>query len=372
MNSQLVALENVTKSYGSFVAVDDVSFIVRRGEFFSLLGPSGCGKTTLLRMLGGFEIPEKGQIYIDGQASTSLPADKRPTNTVFQSYALFPHLTIAENIAYGLRTLAIDRAQKKAIVAKSLSMIRLADKADAKPQQLSGGQRQRVALARALARQPKVLLLDEPLSALDKQLREDMQLELREIQRRVGITFIFVTHDQDEALAMSDRVAVMSVGRVVQIGTPGEIYESPVSRDVASFIGTMNFFPGTFLGYEQENAIVDAGPVGTMKVFHNSARCGPRQGDNVLVAIRPEKISWNSSDHENVVRGDLGASSYFGDRSHIYVSIAGIDRPISVARQNSSRQWDGSDPAVALSWPPENAILLPPNGPWNAKVQGSK
>jgi len=242
-----VELHAICKTFGAQSVLDNVSFNVEAGEFFSLLGPSGCGKTTLLRLIGGFETASSGTVRIDGQPVNGLPPELRPTNTVFQNYALFPHLSVADNIGYGLRALKLPGSEQEKMIEDCLEMVRLSAYAARKPNALSGGQRQRVALARALAPRPKVLLLDEPLSALDKQLREQMQLELRRIQRQVGITFIFVTHDQEEALALSDRMAVMSQGRVLQLDTPARIYETPANREVAAFIGSMNFFAGVIV-----------------------------------------------------------------------------------------------------------------------------
>ncbi|NRB36628.1 MAG: ABC transporter ATP-binding protein, partial [Rhodobacteraceae bacterium] len=240
-----ISIQNVNKFFGSFQAIDDINMDIGRGEFFSLLGASGCGKTTLLRMLAGFESTSAGEIYIDGQPMADVPPHQRPVNMVFQSYAIFPHLNVRDNIAYGLRKSGLTKAQKYDRVEEMLEMIKLPGYGQRKATQLSGGQRQRVALARALILKPKVLLLDEPLGALDKQLREQMQLELRALQRQIGITFVFVTHDQEEALTLSDRIAVMAGGKVLQVDTPAGLYETPKSRDVASFIGNMNFFRGT-------------------------------------------------------------------------------------------------------------------------------
>ncbi|MEM7667841.1 MAG: ABC transporter ATP-binding protein, partial [Pseudomonadota bacterium] len=242
-----ISIQNVSKSFGLVRAVEDVSIDIGHGEFFSLLGSSGCGKTTLLRMLAGFEGATSGEIYIDGQPMSAVPPHHRPVNMVFQSYAIFPHLNVRDNIAYGLRKQKLSRDERNGRVDELLELIKLPGYGDRRANQLSGGQRQRVALARALILRPKVLLLDEPLGALDKQLREQMQIELRALQRAVGITFVFVTHDQEEALTLSDRIAVMSGGEVLQMDTPHMLYERPSSREVASFIGTMNFFEGRII-----------------------------------------------------------------------------------------------------------------------------
>ncbi len=256
----IISIRGVSKHFGAVHAVDEVDLEIQRGEFFSLLGPSGGGKTTLLRMLAGFEAPSEGEIYIDGQPMAAIPAYRRPVNMVFQNYAIFPHLDVRGNIAFGLRKSGLSKAEINAKVDEMLNLIKLPGYAGRGATELSGGERQRIALARALIKRPKVLLLDEPLGALDKKLREQMQLELRDLQKSVGITFVFVTHDQEEALTMSDRIAVMSKGRVLQVEAPTGLYERPNSRFVADFIGTMNFFDGRVRKSDNGAAIVDAGP----------------------------------------------------------------------------------------------------------------
>ncbi|MBT7612521.1 MAG: ABC transporter ATP-binding protein, partial [Rhodospirillaceae bacterium] len=248
-----ISIRNTSKHFGSVKAVDDISFNIGEGEFFSLLGASGCGKTTLLRMLAGFEQPTLGNIYIDGQPQAGVPPHQRPVNMVFQNYAIFPHLNVHKNIAYGMRKSGLSKAEVDRKVDEMLELIKLPGYGARGAHQLSGGQRQRIALARALIKQPKVLLLDEPLGALDKKLREQMQLELRALQRDVGITFVFVTHDQEEAMTMSDRIAVMSLGKVLQIDTPTSLYEVPQIKEVADFIGTINFFDGSIKGKEGDS-----------------------------------------------------------------------------------------------------------------------
>src|SRR5215207_5275618 len=262
----IIALEGVTKSFGAVRAVEMVSFEVRRGEFFAILGPSGCGKTTLLRILAGFEEPDDGKVLIDGQPMAGVAPHARPTNMVFQNYAIFPHLNVRDNIAYGLRRQKLGRQETDELVAKALELIKLPGYGGRAAQELSGGERQRVALARALVCRPKVLLLDEPLGALDKKLREEMQIELRQLQRTVGITFVFVTHDQEEALALSDRIAVMSAGRALQVDSPNRLYEEPNSRQVAEFIGSMNFIDGAVKSSQHGFAFIDAGAHRTLKV----------------------------------------------------------------------------------------------------------
>ena len=362
-SDSMISIEGISKHFGPVKAVDDVSFDIRRGEFFSLLGPSGCGKTTLLRMLAGFELPTAGELLIDGQPMSTVPPNARPTNMVFQNYAIFPHLNVRENIAYGLRKRKLGKAETTRTVDQALALIKMPGYGDRRSDQLSGGQRQRVALARALVCQPKVLLLDEPLGALDKKLREEMQIELRQIQRTVGITFVFVTHDQEEALTLSDRVAVMSRGKVLQIDHATRLYEAPNCREVAEFIGTMNILPGTVSGISHGRANVAAGALGA---FEARAENGmPVQGAPVLVAIRPEKlqISWERPGLTiNTLAGKVGAVAYFGDRSHFYVNVEGCEKPLAVALQNGERRVDGGDPVgrpVWLSWEPDAAVLLP-------------
>ena len=281
-----VELVNVTKMFGEFTAVDDISLNVRDGEFFSLLGPSGCGKTTTLRLIAGFEQPTLGDIFIHGQPVAGIPPYKRPVNTVFQNYALFPHMTVAQNVAFGLEMKKVRKAEIEQRVNEALELVQLPHLRDRKPKQLSGGQRQRVALARALINRPEVLLLDEPLGALDLKLRKAMQLELKQIQAEVGITFIYVTHDQEEAITMSDRIAVMNDGVIQQIGAPREIYDHPANRFVADFIGETNFVSGKVVELG-DYVTVDIGePVLGTANGRNLAI-----GQEVSLAIRPEKIN---------------------------------------------------------------------------------
>jgi spermidine/putrescine ABC transporter ATP-binding subunit len=358
-----ISIRGVTKQFGRLRAVNDISFDIRRGEFFSLLGPSGCGKTTLLRMLAGFESPTSGEIFIDGQPMSRVPPNTRPTNLVFQSYAIFPHMTVGQNIGYGLRKKRLSKSEMAGTVAQALSRVRLDGYADRLPHQLSGGQRQRVALARALVCQPKVLLLDEPLGALDKKLREEMQIELRELQRVLGITFVFVTHDQEEALALSDRIAVMSRGEALQVDNASRLYESPASREVAAFIGSMNFFDGSIRECTGGRAVIDAGPAGHLVADASHRSFDP--GTSVSVAVRPEKLTlhWQPpEDCVNCIAGAVSAEAYFGDRSHYYVAIDGQDQPIAVALQNSQRSVDLRETRgrrVWLAWSIDAAVVLP-------------
>lgn len=352
--SQFIAVDRVTKRFGPVLAVDDVGFEIERGEFFSLLGPSGCGKTTLLRMLAGFETPSAGEIWIDGQAMTSVPPYRRPTNMVFQSYAVFPHLSVRQNVAYGLRVEHLSSGERDRRVEEALALVQLSGLAERRPNQLSGGQRQRVALARALIKRPKVLLLDEPLAALDKKLREEMQIELRQLQRSVGITFVFVTHDQEEALALSDRVAVLFDGKVAQIGGPREIYDRPASRTVGAFIGSMNFFPAGLRGRENGALVVDCAGLGTVAVPEGN-RHG--EGDPSTVAIRPERLRLAAEPPPGAlsVPVRLISSAFLGDRSHHLVRAEGLPQPVMVAAQageptprEDGPLWLVADPGAAL------------------------
>jgi spermidine/putrescine ABC transporter ATP-binding subunit len=348
-----IRIQNVTKRFaGNVVAVDDADFGIARGEFFSLLGPSGCGKTTLLRMIAGFEYPSDGAILIDGADITDLPPHKRPSNMVFQSYAIFPHLNVFDNIAYGLRKARLPKAELARRVDEALAMIKLTGFGKRRGDQLSGGQRQRVALARALIMRPKVLLLDEPLGALDKRLREFMQIELRQLQKTVGITFVFVTHDQEEALSMSDRIAVMSAGKVLQIADPRTLYEQPNCREVADFIGTMNFFDATVTAREGATCVLDAGPLGQLR-----AASSEPIGAKLLVAIRPEKITLADSG----IAGTIAASAYLGERNHIHVLVDGVKDPVAVAQQNQDRTGARRETGdkVHLTWQPEAMVVLP-------------
>ena len=357
-----ISIRDVSKSFGPVKAVDHVSMEIGAGEFFSLLGPSGCGKTTLLRMLAGFEAPTSGEIIIDGQPMSAVPPHQRPVNMVFQSYAIFPHLNVRDNIAYGMRKAKLPRRELDALVEEMLEMIKLPGYGNRRSDELSGGERQRIALARALIRRPKVLLLDEPLGALDKKLREQMQLELRALQRSVGITFVFVTHDQEEALTMSDRIAVMSKGRYLQIDTPTRLYEAPNNREVAAFIGSMNFFDARIKSLSGESATVDAGPLGRISAPVREATFS--EGDKVLVAIRPEKFSLSETrtgGNENSIEGMLGAAAYLGDRSHFYVRVDGIQQPIAVSAQNATRvdnSFRDQERQVWLNWSDDAVVLL--------------
>jgi putrescine transport system ATP-binding protein len=357
-----IVIEGINKKFGAFTAVDAVNLRIFKGEMFALVGASGCGKTTLLRMLAGFATPSSGRILIDDVDMTSVPPYERPVNMMFQSYALFPHMTVAENIGYGLRRMKLDDSIKDKRLGEALEMVQLGPLAKRKPHQLSGGQRQRVALARALIRRPKVLLLDEPLSALDKKLREQTQFELMNIQSQVGITFVFVTHDQDEAMALSTRIAVMNRGQVVQVGTPSEIYEFPQDRFVADFIGTTNLFEGTVSGTEAGHFIVRSAEAGCDIVVDELARFG--SGQRVWVALRPEKIRLSKQplggDRVNQIKGTVWELGYLGNRSTYRIKTE-TGKLVTVFAQNERRtsEWtiDWSD-EVYLSWTANCAVLL--------------
>jgi len=362
-DSSFISIQGVAKHFGPVKAVDDVSFDIARGEFFSLLGPSGCGKTTLMRMIAGFEEATFGDIYIDGQPMGRIPPHKRPVNMVFQNYAIFPHLTVRQNIAFGLRKDKLPKTELDSRVDEALEMIKLAGYGDRGATQLSGGQRQRVALARALIKKPKVLLLDEPLGALDKKLREQMQLELRALQKSVGITFIFVTHDQEEAMTMSDRIAVMSDGKALEIDEPATLYEKPKTRFVADFLGSMNFFDGTVKSVDDGVSVVATNQVGEVKIRHATHQ--PNPGESVIVAVRPENVLVSEARptaSANMVQGRVNAAAFLGDRSHIYVSVDGADDPVLTLMQNlggAASRMGGEQHEVWLHWSDDASILLP-------------
>ncbi|HET89593.1 MAG TPA: ABC transporter ATP-binding protein [Chloroflexi bacterium] len=358
MSEQAVQLNRVSKKFGSVVAVNDVSLSIADGEFFSLLGPSGCGKTTTLRLIAGFELPTRGEVYIGQDLQGETPPYRRPVNTVFQNYALFPHMTISRNVGFGLEMRKLPRDEIQRRVSEALDMVQLPGMGERKPSQLSGGQQQRVALARALVNQPKVLLLDEPLGALDLKLRKAMQLELKALQHRIGITFVYVTHDQEEALTMSDRIAVMNGGRVLQIGTPEEIYERPANRFVADFIGETNFLEGQVTAGRPGEATVQVEDSLTIPVSADKA-VGKR--DVVTVAIRPEKISLHAEPPDDrAVAGVIEEVIYTGTDTRYLVRIG--EQTIVTVRQQNVGVGEGASflkgASIYLHWRLQSARLL--------------
>ncbi len=357
--SPSVVLRNVTKRFDTFTAVDDLSLELGHGEFFTLLGPSGCGKTTTLRMIAGFERPTSGEIAIEGEDVAALPPHKRPTNTVFQSYALFPHLSVEKNVAFGLKRKRVGNDEIAERVATELKRVGLAREAGRRPSQLSGGMQQRVALARALVNLPKVLLLDEPLGALDLKLRKGLQVELKRIQREVGITFVYVTHDQEEALTMSDRIAVMNRGHVEQVSNPEEVYDRPTTSFVAGFIGVSNLMPATVSGPGRVK--LDSGP-------EVPADTGDfRPGEGCAAVVRPEKLKVSLNGDagavgaEPQVEGIVESSLYLGTATQIVVNLGGEVRMtvlIPNADESERQRLPGGGAKVTLSWAPEHMHVV--------------
>lgn len=359
-----IKVVGVTKKFGTFVAVDSVDLNIYQGELFSLLGGSGCGKTTLLRMLAGFEEPSEGKIFIDGVDMAGIPPYERPVNMMFQSYALFPHMTVEKNVGYGLRRDGVPGNEIKTRVEEMLEMVELGQFAKRKPHQLSGGQRQRVALARALVKRPKVLLLDEPLGALDKRLREQTQFELMDLQYRLGITFVVVTHDQEEAMTLSTRIAVMNEGEFVQIGTPTEIYEYPENRFVANFIGSANMFEGRVTDNGRDHVSVKCHGIDTD--FYIDHGMSIKEGASVWIAVRPEKVKISKQAPDemkyNFLKGKVNDIGYMGNHS-IFRVMTENGEIVHVTHQNQYRpkgaehevDWDDE---VFLSWEPSSAVVL--------------
>ena len=355
---ELLRVEGLSKRFGDFVAVDRLSLDIRQGEFFALLGPSGCGKTTLLRLIAGFERPDAGRILLDGIDLARVPPYRRPVNMMFQNYALFPHLTVAANVAFGLKQEGLPRREIAQRVAEMLALVKLENFAARKPDRLSGGQRQRVALARSLVKRPRVLLLDEPMAALDKKLRDETRFELMDLQRRLGLTFVIVTHDQDEAMIVADRIAVMDRGRLMQVAPPVEIYEQPNSRWVADFVGDVNLFAGRCGG---DGTSIEDTPAGRLRV---GARIDAEPGAVVWVAVRPEKICIahepSPPGAENCVAGTIVDIGYLGDLSTYKLRLADGSL-VKAAVANTGRRNGppiGPGRAVWLSFSPEAAVAL--------------
>jgi len=360
-----IRLRGISKHFGEFVAVDNVDLDIGKGELFSILGGSGCGKTTLLRIMGGFEAPTAGTVEIDGVDITSLPPYERPVNMMFQSYAIFPHMNVEKNIAYGLRKDGIARSEIDDRVTEAIRLVQLDAFRTRQPDQLSGGQRQRVALARALIKRPKVLLLDEPLAALDKKLRERTQFELMNIQDKLGITFVVVTHDQEEAMTLSTRIAVMDEGRFLQVGDPKEIYEYPRSRFVADFVGTINMFDGSVVRVDEDTISLHCPDIGTQ--IHALRIGDVSAGQAVCVALRPEKIFISrekADDDSNSIPGVVDDLGYLGNRSLYRIRLQ-TGRVIQVSRQNQRRsatrfvEWEDE---VWVSWRPRSTIVIGEGG----------
>jgi spermidine/putrescine ABC transporter ATP-binding subunit len=367
----IIEFRNITKRFGEVVAVDDVTLDIAEGEFFALLGPSGCGKTTLLRMLAGFETPTRGQILIDGREITSVPPNRRPVNMVFQSYALFPHMSVRENVEYGLRMDGVATAERRSRAAEALALVKLDGLEDRQPDQLSGGQRQRVALARAIVKRPRVLLLDEPLSALDAKLREELRFELSALQDTLGITFVMVTHDQDEALALATRCAVMHKGALLQVATPADLYEFPSSRLVADFIGSVNLFEGHVVTDAADHAVIDLPGHGIRAWLDHGI--GVSETVTIWLAVRPEKVELHKRQNgapppemegtpagHNVLAGTIRDIAYLGSESVFDVTL-GTGHTLRVIRPNLTR-WDQEDftwdEPVWLGWHAEAAAVL--------------
>lgn len=391
MNGSQVKIDHVSKEFGDFIALNDINFTINQGEFFTLLGPSGCGKTTLLRIIAGFENPDDGAVLFDDTNVVGLPPNKRHSNTVFQSYALFPHMTVFENVAFSLRLKKVDNATVEEKVRKYLSLVQLEEHMYKKPNQLSGGQRQRVAIARALINEPKVLLLDEPLSALDAKLRSSLLVELDRLHDKIGITFIFVTHDQSEALAVSDRIAIMNKGNVLQIGTPFEVYESPATQFVAKFIGETNLFESTVVkceGYkaktgEEYMVTLNTPALGMQAQLTGDTQATKEEDKNILVTdyehtdegqkvaftIRPEKIritleepNVNGRKDINVFKGVVEEPVYTGFQSKFYIKLEKTGTIVKVFKQHTNYLDDGPEiqwnDTVYISWSAEDGYIV--------------
>jgi len=357
----LVKIDRVTKKFDETIAVDNVSLDIHKGEIFALLGGSGSGKSTLLRMLAGFERPTEGRIYLDGQDITDLPPYERPINMMFQSYALFPHMTVAQNIAFGLKQDKMSNDEIDARVAEMLKLVQMSQYAKRKPHQLSGGQRQRVALARSLAKSPKLLLLDEPMGALDKKLRSQMQLELVEIIERVGVTCVMVTHDQEEAMTMAERIAIMNLGWIAQIGSPIDIYETPTSRLVCEFIGNVNLFDGQVVDDAEGHAVIDS-PALERNIYVGHGVSTSVQDKNITYAIRPEKLLVTTEQptcEYNWSRGKVHDIAYLGGHSVFYVELPSgkiVQSFVANAERRGTRPTWGDE--VFVWWEDDSGVAL--------------
>ena len=358
-----IEFRHVTKRFGDFTAVDDVSLGIYEREFFALLGPSGCGKTTLMRMVAGFEPPTAGEVFLDGQSLAGVPPYRRPTNMMFQSYALFPHMTVEANIAFGLKQDRMPAPEIKARVEEMLALVKLTAFARRKPHQLSGGQKQRVALARSLAKKPKVLLLDEPLGALDKKLREETQFELIDLQQKLGLTFLIVTHDQEEAMTVADRIAVMNHGKIVQVATPAEIYEQPHSRYVADFIGDINMLEGRVAAPPGPGTVrMECVGTGATVIVHQALDA--RSGDSAWFAIRPEKVAISldrpADPRVNAVTGEVWDIGYLGDVSiyHVRLDTGATVKATVTNRTRLVERPITWDDRVWLTWGRDSGVVL--------------
>ena len=356
-----IQIENVTKKFGDFTAIDNLNLDIYKNEFFSLLGPSGCGKTTLLRMLAGFEKITDGRILLDGEDISEIPPHLRPINMMFQSYALFPHMTVEKNIAFGLKQDNLPENEIRQRVEEMLELVELTDFAKRKPNQLSGGQSQRVALARSLAKRPKLLLLDEPLGALDKRLREQTQFELMDIQEKLEVTFVIVTHEQEEAMTVSSRIGVMDSGNLVQVATPTEIYEAPINKDVADFIGDVNILQGVYKGQNKTGTQLESEDSKSIVFATQEVDASP--GDMMWFAIRPEKLEISKkkpSDDHNILKGKIEDIAYGGSFStyHVRLYNGRILKAIRANRERTEEHHLTWEDEVYLQWAPHSAVVL--------------